>query len=81
MAAARWSPAARTLLSNLPDSMLAATAEQFPHVIEALASAWADPYRMTAIIDGLVFDVRRNRSGFPTTVMMELAELRSRYDR
>jgi hypothetical protein len=80
-AASRPSLAARELLSNLPDGMLQATAERFPHVIDALARAWAEPSRMNATLDEVVFDARGNRSGFPLEVLLELAELRARYAR
>ena len=77
----RSSLAARELLSNLPDGMLQATAEGFPHVIEALARDWAEPSRMNATLDEVVFDARGNRSGFPLEVLLELAELRACYAR
>jgi hypothetical protein len=80
-AAPRPSLAARELLSNLPDGMLQVTAERFPHVIEALARDWAEPSRMNATIDEFVFDQRGDRSGFPLEVMLELSELRARYER
>ncbi|RPH42924.1 MAG: hypothetical protein EHM87_15305 [Burkholderiales bacterium] len=79
--APRRSLAARELLSNLPDGMLQVTAERFPHVIEALARDWAEPARMNATIDEFVFDQRGDRSGFPLEVMLELSELRARYER
>lgn len=79
--ASRPSLAARELLSNLPDGMLQATAERFPHVIEALARDWAEPSRMNATLDAVVFDARGNRSGFPLGVLLELAELRACYER
>ncbi len=79
--APRRSLAARELLSNLPEGMLQVTAERFPHVIEALARDWAEPSRMNATLDEVVFDARGNRSGFPLEVLLELAELRSRYAR
>jgi hypothetical protein len=75
------SMAARELLSNLPDGMLQATSERFPHVIEALARDWAEPSRMNATLDQVVFDARGNRSGFPLEVLLELAELRACYAR
>jgi hypothetical protein len=80
-AASRPSLAARELLSNLPEGMLQATAEGFPHVIEALARDWAEPSRMNATLDEVVFDARGNRSGFPLEVLLELAELRACYAR
>jgi hypothetical protein len=79
--ASRPSLAARELMSNLPYGMLQATAERFPHVIEALARDWAEPSRMNATLDEVVFDARGNRSGFPSEVLLELAELRACYAR
>lgn len=79
--ALRLSLAARELLSNLPHGMLQATAERFPHVIDALARDWAAPSRMNAALDKVVFDARGNRSGLPSEVLLELAELRACYAR
>jgi hypothetical protein len=79
--ASRLSLAARELLSNLPDGMLKATAERFPHVIDALARDWAAPSRMNVTLDKVVFDARGNRSGLPSEVLLELAELRACYAR
>ena len=79
--AARPSLAVREMLQRLPVHLLHHTASRHPHVLEAIARDWADPARMNATLDALVFDERGGRAGFAPEVMMELAELRACYER
>jgi hypothetical protein len=75
------SPAARELLRRLGAHTLRHTAARFPHVVEAIARDWADPHRMHATLDALMYDERGGRAGFPPDVLLELAELRDCYER
>ena len=74
-------PDVRELLWRLPAGQLERTAARFPHVLEAIARAWATPARMHATLDSLMFDERGGRSGFPIEVLQELGELRACYER
>jgi hypothetical protein len=69
------------MLERLPGGMLRHTAAAFPHVLEAIARDWAQPARLHATIDALVYDLRGGRSGFPAQVLAELAELRRCHER
>ena len=69
------------MLARLPSTMLRHTAATFPHVVEQLAQDWANPRRMHATLEALLYDRRGGRQGFPFEVLAELAELRARYER
>jgi hypothetical protein len=75
------SPAARELLRRLGAYALRNTAARFPHVLEAIARDWADPNRMHATLDALMYDERGGRAGFPPDVLLELAAVRDCYER
>lgn len=81
IAAARPSAAVREMLTRLPGDMLQATGQRFPHVLEAIARDWASPSHLHATLDALLYDERGRREGFPSEVLLELAELRERYER
>jgi hypothetical protein len=69
------------MLERLPGGMLHHTAAGYPHVLEAIARDWAEPARLHATLDALVFDLRGGRRGFPAEVLAELAELRRCHER
>lgn len=69
------------MMSRLPHPMLRYTAEHFPHIVDRLASEWANPSRMASAIDDLIYDMRGGRTGFPMEVLSELGVLRERYER
>jgi len=56
------------------------TAERFPHIVNALAAAWATPARCRGYFDQLLLDQRGDRHGFPKAVGSELAALKDFYD-
>jgi hypothetical protein len=68
--------ATRMLLTFRNDAPLIETAVQFPHVLNRLARAMADPPLMVRLIDSLVIDDRHDREGFPFPVLAELTRLR-----
>jgi hypothetical protein len=69
------------MMSRLPHPMLRYTADHFPHIVDRLASEWANPSRMARAIDDLIYDMRGGRAGFPMEVLSELGVLRERYER
>jgi len=73
--------AAVELLMRLPGGMLRCTSAHFPHVLQRIALAWAEPDRLQRALDELMYDERGDRSGFPFEVLAELAELRSCHER
>jgi len=75
------SRAAIEMMTRLPYPMLRYTAEHFPHIVDRLASEWANPTRMAGAIDDLIYDMRGGRAGFPMQVLNELGVLRERYER
>ena len=75
------SRAAIEMMTRLPYPMLRYTAEHFPHIVDRLASEWANPIRMAGAIDDLIYDMRGGRAGFPMQVLNELGVLRERYER
>jgi len=52
-----------------------ATCEHFPRVVNAIASAWADPAHSLLVLDHMINDHRGGRRGFPAAVQQELAAL------
>ena len=49
--------------------------EQFPRVVNAVASSWADPAFSVQVLDHMINDYRGGRRGFPAAVQGELAAL------
>jgi hypothetical protein len=76
----RPSRAVRDLLLRLPAGLLDRTAERYPHVLEIVAREWGHGTRLNDALDGLVFDTRGSRVGFPVEVLNELTELRRCHD-
>lgn len=61
---------------GLPPSLRPhAACEQFPRVINAIASSWADVAYSLQVLDHMINDYRGGRRGFPDTVRRELAAL------
>jgi len=52
-----------------------ATCEQFPRVINAIASSWTDTAYSLQVVDHMINDYRGGRRGFPEAVERELAAL------
>jgi hypothetical protein len=52
-----------------------ATCEQFPRVINAIASSWADTAHSLQVLDHMIKDYRGGRRGFPAAVDLELEAL------
>lgn len=52
-----------------------ATCEQFPRVVNAIASTWADAAYSLRVIDHMINDYRGGRRGFPDAVRRELNAL------
>ncbi len=50
--------------------------ELYPRVANRLALCWNDPALASRVLDDLMVDRRRNRSGFPPAVSRELVSLR-----
>jgi hypothetical protein len=74
-------PAVREMMTRLPGGMLRHCAAHYPHLLEPIARHWADPDRLHAALDALVYDDRGGRGGFPFEVLAELAELRRCHER
>ena len=51
------------------------TCEQFPRVVNAIASAWADTSHSLQVLEHMINDYRGGRRGFPAGVQQELAAL------
>ncbi len=51
------------------------TCEQFPRVVNAIASAWADAAYSLQVLDHMINDYRGGRRGFPAAVQQELQAL------
>jgi hypothetical protein len=51
------------------------TCEQFPRVVNAVASSWADHTFSLQVLDHMINDYRGGRRGFPPAVQQELAAL------
>lgn len=61
---------------SLPTSLRPHTAcEQFPRVVNAVASSWGDPVFSLQVLDHMINDYRGGRRGFPPAVQQELAAL------
>lgn len=60
-------------------ALLASTAVRFPHVVNQLAAAWAEPRLLLAAVDALLLDDRADRQGFPLKTVQELSDLRNYY--
>jgi hypothetical protein len=61
---------------GLPSSLRPHTAcEQFPRVVNAVASSWGDPVFSLQVLDHMINDYRGGRRGFPPAVQQELAAL------
>lgn len=74
--------AGRALLEQLAGKLsLRRTAQQFPHVVNRLATFGYRPAQMVRGIDALLIDDRPDRQGFPFAVLTELSELRAFYAR
>lgn len=58
---------------------LAGLAEEFPHIVNKLASHGYEPREMLRAIDGFLIDDRPDRQGFPFDVLIELGRLRELY--
>jgi hypothetical protein len=54
-----------------------ATCEQFPRVINAIASSWTDTAYSLQVLDHMINDYRGGRRGFPATVELELTALQA----
>jgi len=54
-----------------------ATCEQFPRVVNAIASAWVDIGQSLRVLDHMIEDYRGGRRGFPESVRRELGALRA----
>lgn len=73
--------AATALVLRLPGGMLRCTSVRFPHLLQRIALAWAEPDRLQRLLDELMYDERGGRAGFPFEVLAELAELRRCHER
>jgi hypothetical protein len=51
------------------------TCEQFPRVVNAIASSWTDATYSLQVLDHMINDYRGGRRGFPQAVERELAAL------
>ncbi len=51
----------------------------FPHILDALAKAWSDPWRLNDELKALLLIDRGSRQGFPFTVIQELHCVRDYY--
>lgn len=70
------------LLESLPGHLrMLYIRRDFPHVLNRIALAWADPAGFSKVMNALLIDDRGNRQGFPFGAMMELADLRAHYFR
>ena len=56
------------------------TAEQFPHIANALAAAWQAPPACHACFEQLLLVHRGNRQGLPKPIAAELAALKDYYE-
>jgi hypothetical protein len=54
---------------------------RYPRLVNALATAWVDPARALATLDGLLVDRRGGRRGLPDAVQAELQLLRQHLQR
>jgi hypothetical protein len=52
---------------------------EFPRIANTIAKRWTTPSLCLAYFEDLLVDRRGNRRGFPLTVMLELAELKSHF--
>jgi hypothetical protein len=73
-------PDVARLLRRLPALQLQLTEIFQPRLLETIARAWTQPAVLRRTLDGLIFDARCNRAGFPPEVVLELGELRVHYD-
>lgn len=63
---------------GLPPALRPHTAcEQFPRVVNAVASAWNDTVFSLQVLDHMINDYRGGRRGFPAAVRQELAALQA----
>lgn len=70
--------AAMDWVISLPPSIRPhSTCEQFPRVVNAIASSWHDPPFSLQVIDHMINDYRGGRRGFPALVQAELTALRA----
>jgi hypothetical protein len=53
-----------------------ATAREFPHIVNRLASLWDRQVELPGYFDELLLSSRQARSGFPFDVLTELSDLR-----
>lgn len=60
----------------LPPSLRPHTAcEQFPRVVNAIATSWADRASSMRVLEHMIHDYRGGRRGFPRSVQAELSAL------
>jgi len=61
---------------SLPTALRPHTScEQFPRVVNAVASSWGDLHFSLQVLDHMINDYRGGRRGFPPAVLMELQAL------
>ena len=75
------SAAAEGWLTNLPDDIRPKLVqEQYPRLVNKMASLWKHPDEFVQYMDELLVDKRGDRSGFPMTIALELATIKDHYE-
>lgn len=68
-------------LANLPEAVRPnKTAEQYPRIVNRLASLWKHQDEFIEYIDDLLVDARGGRAGFPLAIALELANVKDHYE-
>ncbi len=70
-------PAMDWVISLPPSLRPHVTCEQFPRVVNAISSAWANTGYSVQVLDHMINDYRGGRRGFPEAVQRELRALRA----
>ena len=77
----RLTAAAEGWLENLPDNVKPKVIqEQYPRIVNRLASMWKHPDEFVEYLDELLVDKRGDRDGFPMTIALELATIKDYYE-
>jgi len=77
----KLSAAAEGWLTNLPDDIRPnAVQEQYPRLVNKMASLWKHPDEFVEYLDELLVDKRGDRSGFPMKIALEIATIKDHYE-
>ena len=63
-----------------PEAQPKETVEQYPRLVNRIATAWKHPEELMEYIDELLVNTRGDRAGFPMKIALELATLKDYYE-